>query len=85
MACRCGRHRTRSGCAGAQVLSTLTAARRRAIGREGGKANAVVDRVDILARYLHLDRDAAILQAWKDARRIPKYQRYRARRKGTSC
>lgn len=78
MACACGgNHRTASGCAGARHLSRRTPAQRRAQGREGGRANAVVDRADILARYLHLDRDEAILAAWRDSRRIAKGQRYR--------
>jgi hypothetical protein len=79
MACRCGRHRTASGCAGARHLARRTPEQRRAHGREGGKATAVVHRVDILARYAHLDRSEAILAAWRDARRLQKWQRYRAR------
>lgn len=85
MACACGRHRTASGCAGARHLSQRTAAQRRAQGRQGGRANAVVDRADILARYVHLDRDEAILAAWRDSRRLQRWQRYRARQWGGAC
>lgn len=77
--CRCGLHRTLQGCAGAKHLSSRTTAQRRAQGREGGKANLVVDRMEILARYQELDRDAAILAAWKDAMSIQKQRRWRAK------
>lgn len=82
MACKCGRHRTASGCAGARHLAQRTLEQRRAQGREGGRANAIIDRVDILARYAHLERDEAILAAWRDARRQKRWQRYRARLAG---
>jgi hypothetical protein len=80
--CGCGRHRSPQGCAGARQLRARTARQRREQGREGGRANAVVDRADILARYAGLERDQAILAAWRDARRIQRYARFRARRKG---
>jgi hypothetical protein len=80
MGCSCGRHRTKAGCAGARHLAQRTRAQRQAHGREGGRANAVVDREDILERYAHLDRDEAILTAWRDARRLRRWQRYRTRR-----
>lgn len=82
MSCRCGRHRTAAGCAGARHLAQRTSAQRREHGRQGGRANAVVDRADILERYLHLDRDEAILAAWADGRRLQRWQRYRARHRG---
>jgi hypothetical protein len=85
MACRCGQHRTDAGCAGARHLAARSPEQRRAHGREGGRANAVVDREDILGRYVHLDRDAAILAAWQDSRRLRKWQRYRARQKGAAA
>lgn len=77
MPCPCGQHRTRTGCAGARYFATRTRAQMSRWGREGGKANAILDSMAILERYQHLDRDEAILSAWKDARRIQKYQRYR--------
>ncbi len=82
MSCCCGKHKTAAGCAGAHHLASRPLEQRRANGREGGRANAVVDREDVLARYVHLDRDDAIFAAWRDSRRIQKYQRYRARRRG---
>lgn len=77
MTCACGKHRTASGCAGARVLAARTPAQRRAHGREGGKTNAILDRDAILDRYRHLDRDAAILAAWADAKVMQKHKRYR--------
>lgn len=80
MSCACGRHKNAAGCAGARHLRTFTKARRQQLGHEGGKANAVVDRAEVLERYIGLDRDDAIWQAWKDARRMEAWRRYRARR-----
>ena len=82
--CACGKHRTAAGCAGARVLNALSNTRRQEIAREGGTCNALIDRNDVIARYVHLDRDDAIWQAWKDARRIKRWQRYRARGSSTT-
>jgi hypothetical protein len=81
MSCRCGRHKTEAGCAGARYLSTRTRAERVAHGREGGRTHAVIWADQIVARYAHLDRNAAILKAWHDAREVWKHRRDRGRRR----
>lgn len=77
MTCPCGKHRTLSGCKGAQYLASRGAAQRKADGRAGGRTRAVIWRGEILARYQHLDRDDAILQAWKDSSHVWKLRRQR--------
>lgn len=84
MSCACGQHRSEGVCKRVAALvawRTANPERLRQMAREAGRANAVIDRQDVVNRYLHLDREDAIWQAWRDARRIAKYQRYRARRR----
>lgn len=78
--CICGKgHRDIRGCNGARTFATRTPAQLRQWGREGGKTQGVVKQQAILDRYRHLDRDAAILSAWREAKMIAKCARYRMR------
>jgi hypothetical protein len=83
--CRCGRHRTPQGCAGARHLSTFSDVFRRMTGREGGKTRAVLAGDPILARYAHLGRDQAILQARLDGIAVGRARERRLIAKGQAA
>ena len=48
-----------------------------------GRANAICNKFDVLERYVHLDRDEAIWQAWRDSRTMARGQRYRSRQRAS--
>lgn len=70
-----------AGCGGAVELASRSPEERRAHGREGGRTSAVISRLNILDRYRHLDRDDAIVSAWKDALMLQTKRRYRVRQR----
>lgn len=84
MACSCGQHRNEAGCRGADFLRSQPREFRQRNGREGGRAQSFLAREKVLDRYRHLDRDDAIVQAWRDALHTRKLRWYRAKRKAAT-